>query len=141
MERAAVALGALALRQAKLAVFASMAQSFRDGSPCSGRRWSTSNNGARLRWKKSARHTHVEQITNEQIVKEFGEPEIAELQRKKAEVVVGLEYGLTDDTRRALNPWARRIIAKGKKVHARARRDHLQGEKIKKYWASPGEQV
>lgn len=91
--------------------------------------------------EKSARHTHVEQITNEQIVKEFGEPEIAELHCKKAEVVVGLEYGLTDDTGRALNPWARRIIAKGKKVHARARRDHLQGEKIKKYWASPGEQV
>jgi len=42
------------------------------------------------------------------------------------------EYGLTDDTG-PVNAWARRLIAKGKKVHARARRAHLEDLKLKQW--------
>jgi hypothetical protein len=82
-------------------------------------------------------------ITGDQIAKEFGELEIAELTWKKALRVVGLEYHLTDDTGRPLNAWARRWVAKGKNVHARARRDHLDYQKkwaaYEKQWAAADE--
>jgi hypothetical protein len=49
-----------------------------------------------------------------------------ELTWQGAVIAVGLEKGMVDETGRALTDWSRRLLDKGKRRHARARRDHLQ---------------
>lgn len=66
-------------------------------------------------------------ITDEMIVARF-EDALA-LKWKNALVAVGLEYGLVDETGRPLTAHAKRLIAKGRKVHGQARRDHLEAER------------
>ena len=57
-----------------------------------------------------------------------------ELPWKQALVSVGLYYNLTDETGRALNRRAARMIAKGKKQHMRARRDYYLQQKGREAW-------
>lgn len=71
-------------------------------------------------------------VTNQMIIDEFGDCEAEALPWKKVLACVGYEYGLTDAAGRPKNAWARRIVARGKKVHAKAHRDHLQYEKMHK---------
>ena len=68
----------------------------------------------------------VEHITDDRIVQDFGDYEAAGLPWKKALVVLGLEYGLTDEAGRPVSAWARRIVRRGRRAHRQARRDHLQ---------------
>lgn len=65
-------------------------------------------------------------ITDEYIIDEFSNEQVLDLPWKKASMVIGLEYGLLDVGGRPRNKWARRIIAEGKKVHTRARREYLR---------------
>jgi hypothetical protein len=74
----------------------------------------------------------TETITDERIINAFGDAEIAELLWKPALLIVGAECGLTDETGRPKDQWARRIVAKAEKVHRNARRAHLREERL---WA------
>jgi SprT-like family len=58
----------------------------------------------------------TETIADDRIINDFANGEIAELPWKHALVVVSDQYGLTDETGRPKNEWARRIVAKAKKV-------------------------
>ncbi len=66
-------------------------------------------------------------ITDDMIVTSFEDAML--LKWKTALLAVGLENGLVDDTGRPLTAWARRLVTKGRRVHRRARRDHLESEK------------
>jgi hypothetical protein len=80
----------------------------------------------RLIAKKKLR---TETITARDIVEQFGE--LKAFRWKDAVLMIGLEYGLTDDTGRPTSARARRLLAKGRNLHRRARRDHLADQK---YW-------
>lgn len=69
--------------------------------------------------------TDTQTISAKDMIEEFGGCELAVYTWKVALHALGHEYGLTDDTGRPRNAWSRNIIAKGKKRHAAARRDHL----------------
>jgi hypothetical protein len=71
----------------------------------------------------------TETITDERVITDFGDAEIAELAWKAALLIVGAEYGLTDETGRPKNEWARRIVAKAEKVHRNARAHSSRGQK------------
>lgn len=72
----------------------------------------------------------AETITGDMIVEDFRKPDVMALPWKRALLCIGLEYGLTDESGRPVNARARSIVRKGKKVHSRARRDHLEYEKL-----------
>jgi hypothetical protein len=67
-------------------------------------------------------------ITDDDILVEF--EEAAELTWNQAVMAVGRQYGLVDDTRRALTPRTRRLLDKAKPRHARARRNYLRFQKF-----------
>lgn len=70
-------------------------------------------------------------VTEEQILERFRDVDGgASLPWLSAIRAVGLEFALTDETGRPLTAFARRIIAKGHKVHARARRDYLEDQRL-----------
>jgi hypothetical protein len=69
----------------------------------------------------------VTTITDDMIVTRFEDAML--FTWKNALLAVGLENGLVDDTGRPLTAWARRLVAKGRQAHRRARRDHLESEK------------
>ena len=71
-------------------------------------------------------------ISNEQLASEFGEVDLGAFTWKNALLAVGLQYGLVDDTGRPVSAWARRVVAKGKKVHRSARRWHLEEERLRR---------
>jgi hypothetical protein len=73
----------------------------------------------------------VEQLTDDQIVHYFERGEAEALPWKKAALALGPQLGLTDEVGRALTSWARRILARAYRVHARARRDYLEYGKRK----------
>ncbi len=77
---------------------------------------------------------HTQVITDADIVKEFSEAEIGARRWKDAVVAIGLQYGLADDTGRPTTAHARQLFAKARKVHRRARRDHLEYEKLSKHF-------
>jgi hypothetical protein len=66
-------------------------------------------------------------ITDEMIVARF--EDALELKWKNALLAVGLENGLVDETGRPLTAHAKRLIAKGRKVHGQARRAHVEAER------------
>jgi hypothetical protein len=74
----------------------------------------------------------TETITDERIVNAFGDAEITDRTWKAALLKLGVEYGLTDESGRPKNQWARRIVAKAEKVHRNARRTRLED---KRFWA------
>ena len=76
------------------------------------------------REKKLKTHT----MTDDMIVMEFGDAAM-EVTWKRALVFIGLQYGLTDESGRPLNAWARRVIRAGQRAYRRARRDHLEYER------------
>ena len=76
------------------------------------------------REKKLEFHT----MTDDMIVMEFGDAAM-EMTWKRALVFFGRQYGLTDESGRPLNAWARRVIREGRKAYQRARRDHLEYER------------
>jgi hypothetical protein len=67
-------------------------------------------------------------ITDDMIVERFADA-ASTFPWKQALVAVGLENGLTDETGRPVNAWARRIVSRARGVHRRARRDHLEYQK------------
>jgi hypothetical protein len=68
----------------------------------------------------------VEKITDDMIVKEFEDVDAGAMTWKRALVAIGIQYGFTDEIGRPVNARAKRIVCEGRKVHSRARRDHLQ---------------
>jgi hypothetical protein len=74
----------------------------------------------------------TETITDERIINAVGDAEITDRTWKAALLKLGVEYGLTDESGRPKNQWARRIVAKAEKVHRNARRAYLTE---KKFWA------
>lgn len=69
-------------------------------------------------------------ITPDHILKEFDDFETgASLPWLAARRFVGKEYGLTDESGRPLTAFARNLIAKGRTVHTRARREYLDYQK------------
>ena len=76
------------------------------------------------REKKLEFHT----MTDDMIVREFGDAAM-EVTWKRALVFIGLQYGLTDESGRPLNAWARRVIRAGRRAYRRARRDYLEYER------------
>lgn len=71
--------------------------------------------------KIEALNLPVHHVTEAEIVSDFADAAL-ELPWEKARFKVGLAYGLIDDTGRPLNAYARRVIAKGRRAHAQARR-------------------
>lgn len=70
-------------------------------------------------------------VTEEEIVERFRDVDGgASLPWLAAVRAVGLEFALTDETGRPLTAFSRRMIAKGRKVHARARRDYLEDQRL-----------
>jgi hypothetical protein len=67
---------------------------------------------------------------DDDIVSNFQDAEIAAFPWTRALRAMGTEYGLTDETGRPINAWARRIIAKAKPVHRKAHRNHLEHQKL-----------
>jgi hypothetical protein len=72
------------------------------------------------------------EIRDEEILMRFGE--LGNYPWSRVRRAVGFEHKLIDETGRPLNAWARRLLAKGEKVHARARRDHLECNKIRAHF-------
>jgi hypothetical protein len=77
-----------------------------------------------MREEKLKGHT----VTDDMIVTRFQDAAV-ELTWKQALIAVGLQYGLTDESGRPVNGWAKRILSKARKAHSRARRDHLEYER------------
>jgi len=71
----------------------------------------------------------IHSIGETDILEKFGDVEAAGLPWRQALLVIGTEYGLIDVDGKPTNRWAADVIAKGEKVHARSRRDHLSYEK------------
>jgi len=69
-------------------------------------------------------------ITDDMIVGYFEDEGVFELPWKKALVLVGMEYGLTDESGRPVNAWARRIVGRAQKAYCRARRDHFESQRL-----------
>jgi SprT-like family len=82
-----------------------------------------------IAWQKAHPNVHTENITSEMIVRDFGDAEACTLTWKWALVAIGLQYGLTDDSGRPVNAWARNVIRRARKAHRTARREHLQYER------------
>jgi hypothetical protein len=70
------------------------------------------------------REIHI--ISDDEILLGFENQEIVVKPWQIALRMVGVEYGLTDETGRPVNAWARGILASGKKIHRRARREELK---------------
>ena len=68
-------------------------------------------------------------ITDDMIVRDFEDAQACSLPWRTALICIGLEHGLTDDTGRPVNAWARRVVRRGKVAHRRARRAQLQYER------------
>jgi hypothetical protein len=68
-------------------------------------------------------------ITNDDIVAEFEDEERVAVTWKQARFAVGLQYGLTDEAGRPVDGWAKRLLERGRRAHAAARRYHLQWKK------------
>jgi hypothetical protein len=79
-------------------------------------------------WQEAHPKIATEYVEDEHIVMRFTDAASC-LTWNKALVSVGLENGMTDESGRPLNAWARRVIAKGRAAHGRARRDYLGYEK------------
>ena len=78
-----------------------------------------------------AKNLPTHDVTEEQILDRFRDADGgASLPWLSAVRRVGLEFALTDETGRPLTAFARRIIAKGRKIHRGARRDYLEERKI-----------
>jgi len=78
-----------------------------------------------------AKGISIRDVTEDQIVENFRDVEGgASLPWRAAVRYVGSQFALTDETGRPLTAFSRRIIAKGHKVHARARRDYLEDRRI-----------
>ncbi len=60
-------------------------------------------------------------ITDEDVLRRF-EDAASELTWEQALLFVGLENGLVDEDGRPVNQWVRRLVARGRKAHSRARR-------------------
>jgi hypothetical protein len=69
-------------------------------------------------------------ISHRNIIEEFGGAEAAESPWQRARLLLGHEYGLLDVGGNPKNKWATRIIERGRKVHAKARREYLFDEKL-----------
>ena len=70
-------------------------------------------------------------VTEEQILARFGSVDGgASVPWLTAVRCVGMEFALTDETGRPLTPFARRIIAKARKIHRAARRDYLEDQRL-----------
>jgi hypothetical protein len=80
-------------------------------------------------WEKAHPNVQAEIMTNDRIVQEFEEVEACALTWKRALVIIGLQYGLTDESGRPVNARARSLVQRARKAHRRARREHLQYEK------------
>jgi hypothetical protein len=63
-------------------------------------------------------------ISDEDIIHEFKDAAPV-LTWKKALHSVGLKNGLVDESGRPVNQWAQLLVARTRKAHSRARRDHL----------------
>jgi|HubBroStandDraft_6_1064221.scaffolds.fasta_scaffold204096_2 hypothetical protein len=66
-------------------------------------------------------------MTDDMIARRFANAAM-EMTWKPALVSVGLQHGLTDESGRPLNAWARRVIRAGRRAYRRARRDYLEYE-------------
>src|SRR6516165_10439346 len=73
----------------------------------------------------------VRNVSNDAIIQEF-EDAASELSWRRALIRVGLQYGLTDETERPLNSRASGILARARKIHARARQNYLQLRKFER---------
>jgi hypothetical protein len=81
-----------------------------------------------IAWEKAHPEIATIDLQADTILTRF-EDAAMELPWKKAVAAVGLEYGFTDETGRPLTPWAFRLLARARRAHTRARREHLEHEK------------
>lgn len=90
-----------------------------------------------------AKKLRPSEISDEEIICQF-ENVAAETTWRQALSVVGLRNQLVDETGRPLNARFRRLVAMGKKAHARARRSHVkearENEEIQRYNSQPPDQ-
>lgn len=75
-----------------------------------------------------AKNLKVQLVSDDDIVREF-EDHAWELSWKEALITIGLENGLIDETGRPLNQRYRRLLARARKAHSRARRQYLDEER------------
>jgi hypothetical protein len=77
-----------------------------------------------------------EEITDDTIVGYFGES--GHWTWKQTVRAIGLQFGLVNEVGRAVgSPWARKVLARARRAHALARRDHLEYERNeRKYFSS-----
>jgi len=73
----------------------------------------------------------IRDISDEEMLRTFGDAAV-EGTWKEVVRVLGIEYGLIDEAGRPLTPFARGLLARARKVHARARRDYLKYERLRK---------
>jgi hypothetical protein len=76
-----------------------------------------------------AHNLSVAKPTEADILRYFGDWEATSRPWMLVRRAAGIKYGLTDETGRPLTARARRILAKGHKVHARVRREELKYQK------------
>jgi len=77
-----------------------------------------------------AKRVPVHDVTEEEILERFCDIDAgAAMTWKNACVVIGIEYALTDDRGRPLTAFARRVIAKARSKHYRARRGFQEDQK------------
>ena len=72
------------------------------------------------------------EVTEDEILIDFEQAVWDGLAWKQALIAFGREYGLTDECGRPLTAWDRRLLAKARKVHSRAKRDQRENEKAKR---------
>jgi hypothetical protein len=88
--------------------------------------------------RDQAKGAPIHEESDTEILGQFEDAAVEGLHwRETLAAVCSKVSGLVDDCGRPLTPWARRIIANGRKVHRRALRDKVEDEKSKS--ASPEE--
>jgi hypothetical protein len=80
-----------------------------------------------LAWIEAHPDVPVDNITTDRVLREFEGAEAGAVTWKRALIAIGLQYGLTDESGRPVNGWAKRIVSKGRKVHSRARFNESPG--------------
>jgi hypothetical protein len=68
-------------------------------------------------------------VTEDEILRDFEELAMDAKPWKRTLTAVGREYGLTDECGRPLTAWARRLVAKARKLYSQTRRDQLKNER------------
>jgi len=83
----------------------------------------------------------VEGLSDDDVVAEFGSCEAGAITWECVLKHLGRDYNLIMKAGKPRGRWATNIIDRGKKAHARARRDHLKDQKHRALWRSMNDAI